>query len=274
MSLEGYSLLVNPANPGQFLACCGLLDLADRWWLGGAKGWFADGKFHVKARSASERPLPHPARILVQCKAEPVKRLANSADAEIRDIITPLKLTPPEGFGPPIQLDAWLDWGLDKDIPLWKGNRWQLWAGQQTPQRIWEPLILVLRDQLARMENDQLAELLQARAMLSGRFGFDPGAAWNPVDVGFSPNEQNLRVASSPATELLAATGLQRFRLKRDRGGFNYSIWTAPLSPLAASLAATQVTNRPGETSFRGLFLDRGQYGALGQALVMRGDSR
>lgn len=274
MSREGYSLLVNPANPGQFLACCGLLDLADRWWLGGATGWFADGQFHVRARSVSKGPLPHPARVLAQCKAEPVKKLADSAGAEIRDIISPLKLTPPEGFAPPIQLDAWLDWGLDKDIPLWKGNRWQLWAGQQTPQRIWEPLILALRDQLAHMENDQLAELLHARVMLSGRFGFDPGAAWNPVDVGFSPNEQKLRVASSPATELLAAVGLQRFRLKRDRSGFNYTIWTEPLSPLAASLAATRITNRPGETRFRGLFLDRGQYGALGQALVMKGDSR
>jgi CRISPR-associated protein Csx14 len=272
MNREGYSLWVDPANPGQFLACCGLLDLADRWWPGGAKGWFGQGQFHLKARVQQRQNVPHPVRVLVQCEAEPVKKLAGCADAEIRDILSPLRLTPPEGFGPPILLDAWLDWGLDKDIPLWKGNRWQLWAGQQTPQRIWEPLVLVLRDQLSRMDDEQLPDLLQARAMLSGRFGFDPGAAWNPVDVGFSPNEQKLRVASSAATELLAAAGLQRFRLKRDRSGFSYAIWTEPLSPLAASLAATQITNRPGETSFRGSFLDRGQYGALGQSLPLKGN--
>ena len=29
-------------NPGQFFACCGLLELADRLW-NGAEGWFSDG---------------------------------------------------------------------------------------------------------------------------------------------------------------------------------------------------------------------------------------
>lgn len=274
MSRKGFSLLVDAANPGQFLACCGLLDLADRWWPGGAKGWFADGQFHFRERHPDGTPPPHPARVLVQCKAEPVKNLPGCAKAEIREILTPLRLTPPDGYGPSIQLDAWLDWGLDKDTPLWKGNRWQLWAGQQTPQRIWEPLIQVLREQMVRLSDDQLPELLQTRAMLSGRFGFDPGAAWNPVDVGFSPNEQKLRVASSAATEVLAAVGLQRFRMKRNRDGFSYTIWSEPLSPLAASLKATRITNRSGETCFRGPFLDRGQYGALGQALVVNGDER
>ena len=32
---------VNATNPGQFFACCGLLELADRLWRG-AEGWFAD----------------------------------------------------------------------------------------------------------------------------------------------------------------------------------------------------------------------------------------
>lgn len=35
------SVRVDPANPGQFFACCGLLELADRLW-GGAEGWFND----------------------------------------------------------------------------------------------------------------------------------------------------------------------------------------------------------------------------------------
>ena len=30
---------VDPTNPGQFFACCGLLELADRLW-NGAEGWF------------------------------------------------------------------------------------------------------------------------------------------------------------------------------------------------------------------------------------------
>ena len=45
-SLEpGIRVRVDPTNPGQFFACCGLLELADRLW-GGVEGWYAhDGPF-------------------------------------------------------------------------------------------------------------------------------------------------------------------------------------------------------------------------------------
>ena len=32
-----FSVNVDPTNPGQFFACCGLLELADRLWQGGRK---------------------------------------------------------------------------------------------------------------------------------------------------------------------------------------------------------------------------------------------
>src|SRR5688572_7628840 len=43
---------VDPTNPGQFFACCGLLELADRLWpqtndRQAAEGWFADGQFEI-----------------------------------------------------------------------------------------------------------------------------------------------------------------------------------------------------------------------------------
>ncbi len=37
---------VDVTNPGQFFACCGLLELADRLWPG-AEGWFEEGEFCV-----------------------------------------------------------------------------------------------------------------------------------------------------------------------------------------------------------------------------------
>jgi CRISPR-associated protein Csx14 len=36
---------LEPTNPGQFFACCGLLELAHRLW-GGAEGWFEDQQHH------------------------------------------------------------------------------------------------------------------------------------------------------------------------------------------------------------------------------------
>ncbi len=41
------SVRVDPTNPGQFFAACGLLELADRLW-GGAEGWFEDGAFSLR----------------------------------------------------------------------------------------------------------------------------------------------------------------------------------------------------------------------------------
>src|SRR5947209_1185371 len=35
----------DPRNPGEFFACCGLLELADRLWPCGAEGRFADASF-------------------------------------------------------------------------------------------------------------------------------------------------------------------------------------------------------------------------------------
>src|SRR4051812_43638748 len=35
---------VDLTNPGQFFACCGLLELADRFWEG-AEGWYEPGHF-------------------------------------------------------------------------------------------------------------------------------------------------------------------------------------------------------------------------------------
>src|SRR3954465_14864073 len=42
------TLNVDASNPGQYFACCGLLELADRLWPG-AEGWFADAdrQFHL-----------------------------------------------------------------------------------------------------------------------------------------------------------------------------------------------------------------------------------
>ncbi len=49
----GISVRVDPTNPGQFFACCGLLELADRLW-GGVEGWFEndEGEFVVTAPAA------------------------------------------------------------------------------------------------------------------------------------------------------------------------------------------------------------------------------
>ena len=106
------------------------------------------------------------------------------------------------------------------------------------------------------------------RLALTGRFGFDPGAAWNALDVGFSPNEQQMPVASSPAVELFAAVGLQRFRpvVSDDREQFEYSTWTFPLPPCVAAAACAGEIDFGGRC-YRGIVVSRGSYAALGTSI-------
>ena len=46
MSNPNIQIPVDLSNPGQFFACCGLLELADRLWPG-AEGWFERREFCV-----------------------------------------------------------------------------------------------------------------------------------------------------------------------------------------------------------------------------------
>ena len=54
---EPIRVRVDPTNPGQFFACCGLLELADRLW-DGAEGWFEDD-VHLSFRFIPARPSPN-----------------------------------------------------------------------------------------------------------------------------------------------------------------------------------------------------------------------
>ena len=46
MSDANITIPVDLTNPGQFFACCGLLELADRLWPG-AEGWFEGDAFFI-----------------------------------------------------------------------------------------------------------------------------------------------------------------------------------------------------------------------------------
>ncbi len=49
---------VDPTNPGQFFACCGLLELADRLWPA-AEGWFEKGEFLIACNGTLTDLLDH-----------------------------------------------------------------------------------------------------------------------------------------------------------------------------------------------------------------------
>jgi len=232
-----FSVRVDVTNPGQFFACCGLLELAHRLWPG-AQGWFQADLFNIASDATDEQPLD---TILETLTRDPVQVDTARGD----------RGTHPVGIG---AFSLTIDWWID---PRGDKTALKLWAGQQTSLIIVEPLREALRECGAAAGRG----LFEIARPLTGRFGLDPRAAWRSLDVGFSPNEQGMQVATFPAVELLAAVGLQRFRpVGASEGTFIYATWGIPLPPLLACAAAAGALPAGRVRTYRFEITARGKY--------------
>lgn len=274
MSQPTITIPVDLTNPGQFFACCGLLELADRLWPG-AEGWFEADHFCIRFDGTL--------RTLLACLIlDPPQALSFVCGTlPVKPIVAPLALTLDAAISDRFVLDFWTKIitksGLVQAVA---SPPWNMWSGNQKSLPIW----LQLRDQLRVLiagdeptktkprTDTQLLNLLRQTRPLTGRFGFDSTAAWNAQEVGFSPNDQGMAVESSPATELLAAVGLQRFKPVIDNGVVQYQLWNNAASPAIAAAFACGGIQHSG-APFRFEIVDRGQYSAFGKARPMKGDS-
>lgn len=210
---------VDPSNPGQFFACCGLLELADRLW-GGAEGWFEDEMFLV-------RPLV--------VGAEGVSLgslLAAIAGVELDQVDLEDDASSPVRLGSPFELR--LDWWQDEAAD---GNSLKVWAGRMDVVRIARAMQNALRR--PGIQTDRVLDV--------GEIVYDPaepekkvepyyfdarrGASALPLNIGFSPDKIEMTVAAYPAVEFLCLVGLQRCRpvSAGTRRVFDYYTWAVPV---------------------------------------------
>lgn len=215
---------VDPCNPGQFFACCGLLELADRIWPG-TEGWFSEGVFCLLRRDGA--------------KGDSLAELLSSIHAakliavdENDEMATPLCLPAPFG----LRLDWWRD-------EFSGGSELKTWAGQQKVVRIARAMQATLMSTTLTPET-----LLNVAGVLYDPadpqktvepFYFDArrSAQAQSVDVGFSPDAQGMTMPVYAAAEFLCLVGLQRFRptsAEKD-GTRTYRTWPIPLLPAAAA---------------------------------------
>lgn len=243
---------VDPTNPGQFFACCGLLELADRLATG-AEAWFEGRTFCI----ASQASLDDLLNALVDCSLTNTMTAAQHARFQeitamavkernaipgVNDeskTLEKLLREAPIVLGMPFGIT--IDWFADEFAG---GSRFKTWAGRQSVLDIATAMKEALKE--TEWRNEACLSFAVRDCGLPFNFDSDLGAQGGAIDVGFSfdplAGSSLTRIASMarPALELLAFIGLQRFRPTEVRGEnrFVYTAWSRPL-PIAVAAAVS-----------------------------------
>ncbi len=243
----------HPANPVDYLACCGLADILARMDRTALTHW----------RTAT--PLGFVMESTLTEAEYLATLLATLRDSERWKFVPVLETDEPArievDFIPDrrprftVPLDWWYE-TLSQLGEIAEKSAWKMYAGQQTLQKIVTDMV---KEGASMPLPASITELLTARAPMSGRFGFDPRSSRDALNAGFSSNDLGLPVDTYPFAELLVMFGAGAFfpsrcgragelssaRGWRSRGegraGFAYHLWPSPLPVMLARLAAAPV---------------------------------
>lgn len=226
---------VDVTNPGQFFACCGLLELAVRL-SPNALGWFEEGEFVISDAPSLETL---------------VTRIVD---------VSLVKLDLEDATASPIHVSApfnvRLDWWKSGDKAA---SDLKVWAGTMESFRIARAMQHAMR----------APEFATAEMLNVGIVAFNPEDSETKVepfyfdarrgpnahsrDVGFAPNDLGMTTIASPAVELLCLIGLQRVRpvpTEKPRI-FDYHTWSRPLPPELAPAATAGLLSEAGARGYR-----------------------
>ncbi len=211
---------VDPTNPGQFFACCGLLELADRLWpKTEVEGWFADNdrQFHLSGTGPLEE--------LIQKIADAAVTLLDEDDIYSGRVTVGIGL-------PTLVLDWWHESGGRKDAKDLK-----VWAGTMESYGIASAMQQAMLDDRFRMPDMFNVGMVvsDAGGKKKEPYYFDARRAPNAHsrDVGFSANDLGLTTTAFPAVEFLCLVGLQRCLPARNQDAriYDYFTWSERLVP-------------------------------------------
>lgn len=205
---------VDPTNPGQFFACCGLLELADRL-TGKAEGWFEKdkGEFVINAKIGLEtltQKIVH-APLAARDKTDKVSSLSLGEPFHIR-----------------------IDWWKAREQGA---NGLKTWAGLMDVLRIAQAMQKSIPKQSSLTELFDFGDVCyDSNDEKVEPFYFDArrGPNAHSRDVGFSLNDLKMKTIAYPAVEFLCLVGLQRARPVplQQALHYRYHTWGKPLSPV------------------------------------------
>jgi CRISPR-associated protein Csx14 len=232
---------MDPLNPGQFFACCGLFELFAKTEPRACAHFVADEAKPRRAEFVLEGAgLPELETVLTALRDSTVELIEEGEQA-----IWPVRLTV---AGETFVLDWWLNEFREKPTYL------KCWAGQVTSRKLFEDLLELVAPDCGA------GGLMTGAAKSKSKFGVDPRSAWNALDFGFSPDVHGQDSATYPAVELLAAVGLQGFRPRaKSRTGVAYHLWTIPLPLTVARMGAIAAWDGLPRFDYRFSIAKRGQ---------------
>jgi CRISPR-associated protein Csb3 len=252
-------------NPGQFFACCGLLELADRLWPG-AEGWFEGRRFCIQCHGKIAELLSHLSQAVIRSSLSDLqlKRLGTllsvkksgltRADTEEKQHLSQMWKCERLHLSAPF--DLWLDWWRDE-----AGDRTELktWAAKQLVAEMARGMLRLIK--LAKWSEENLFQAVNVDA-LPFYFDSDLGTYGSARDAGFSYDTLGFKSSFRPLLELLAFIGIQRFRPGKRRGeeALIYSLWSMPLLPPVAAVAACGAIAREPKKSYGFHLFDRTKY--------------
>jgi CRISPR-associated protein Csb3 len=237
-------LKIDPTNPGQFFACCGLLEFAHRLFEN-ASGYFEGAEFNITGSGSLNELL----NAVKSVKFEPSilpddDDDDDDADGEGDDVVQPLEIISP--------IKLRLDWWQDKTLKTWAGSMKvhliaaamcnAIDAENSDPfnqgQIVYDPPQPVI----GRQERNTKKKKREP-------FCFDSRRGMNAhsIDVGFSPNVLKLTTTAFPVVEFLSLVGLQRCRPTKANQSrvFKYWTWSWPCYTSLLSVAINGIIEDP-----------------------------
>jgi len=275
-----FSVNVDVTNPGQFFACCGLLELAHRLWRG-AEGWFYSNASAFAIAGGNNAPaslndlISELSKVDISGLSAADRQEMEALEAESKRLKKQNQKLPPEKESRRKQLGTEvrkgnIQIGQPFDLIL---NWWQTGDDGPASPKTWAGLQELHK--IARAAQDALPTAGDAQTLFDhsrvlrrpkeytkndrqqddpvAPFYFDARRCAHPLDAGFSLDVQKAETYAHPAVELLSLIGLQRFRPASSsaKWSFEYWTWSRPLSaPVAAGIACGAVPI-PGRQGYR-----------------------
>jgi len=283
---------VDVTNPGQFFACCGLLELADRL-RPGAEGWF-DQVSRRFCLCTSTGGLPLDAhellKSLIDCE---ITNTMTTAQVRRRDglsaLLKQLRIDVKESDGDKNNLDQQLkkcDEEKKELDRLWReqpivlgspfnlqidwfqdaysgGSRFKTWAGQQSVIDITRAMSKgVAHGRWDELEPEKWLDQPSDDESVPFSFDSNLGPQASSLDVGYSLDALKISSRTRPLIELGAFIGLQRFRPFPVDGEnrYRYRVWHDPLTVRVASIATCTILSLPNSTDLDFRLLYRTKY--------------